>query len=261
MRHTFLDRYRDGTSLVHRLDPRLKLLATLAYVLATTSTPPGAWPALAVLAGLAFVVVALARIPLWEALKRSSIALPFAGIVAVSLPFTRGGEVLWAWQAGGLRLAVTDAGLVLFGTVVLKAWLSVMVSGLTVATTPFSDLLQAMRSLRVPGVLAQTISFMYRYLFVLVDEAMRLMTAREARSAGGGRTVAWRARVLGGMIGSLFIRSYERSERIYAAMVSRGYAGEMRTLTAFVWQRRDTWASVAWLAALAGVAVVGRMGW
>ena len=72
-----------------------------------------------------------------------------------------------------------------------------------------------------------TISFMYRYLFVLVDEAMRLQTARDARSVGAGRTLFWRAKVLGGMIGCLFIRSYERSERIYAAMLSRGYAGEV----------------------------------
>lgn len=260
MHHGFLDRHISGTSLVHRLDPRLKLLAVVAYVLAATSTPPGGWLVLAALAGLALVVVLLARIPLIEALKRSSIALPFAGIVAVSLPFTHAGRVLWAMPVGAFQLTITDAGLILFATVVAKSWLSVMISGLLVATTPFPDLLHAMRALRLPAVLAGTISFMYRYLFVLVDEAMRLMTAREARSVGTGRSVAWRARVLGGMIGSLFIRSYERSERVYAAMLSRGFAGEMRTLTTLAWQPRDTWASLAWLSALAGIVVVGRLG-
>ena len=161
---------------------------------------------------------------------------------------------------GGLlafTLTITDAGLVLFATVVVKAWLSVMVSGLLVATTPFPDLLKAMRSLHVPAVLTATISFMYRYLFVLVDEAMRLQTARTARSAGTGRTVWWRARVLGGMIGSLFIRSYERSERIYAAMLSRGFAGEIRTLTRLTWQASDTWVGLVWVAALAAIAALG----
>jgi cobalt/nickel transport system permease protein len=159
-----------------------------------------------------------------------------------------------------LRLTITDAGLILFATVVIKSWLSVMVSGLLVATTRFTDLLHALRALRVPAVLAHTISFMLRYLYVLVDEAMRLMTARESRSAGRGGTVAWRARVLGGMIGSLFIRSYARSERICASMVSRGFAGEMRTLTPLAWQPRDTWTALVWALVLTGLVIVGRLG-
>jgi cobalt/nickel transport system permease protein len=265
MRHSFLDRYRQGTSLIHHLDPRLKLLATLAFVLAVTTTPPGNWIAFALLAVLAIGAVLVADVPLVEGLKRSAVALPFAGMVAISLPFTQAGEVVWLWQpfsahSGvlGFTLTITDAGLVLFATVVVKAWLSVMVSGLLVVTTPFPDLLKAMRSLRIPSVLTATISFMYRYLFVLVDEAMRLQTARVARSVGTGRTVWWRARVLGGMIGSLFIRSYERSERIYAAMLSRGFAGEVRTFTRLTWQARDTWAGLVWVALLAAIAVLGR---
>jgi len=260
VRHDYLDRYRSGTSLVHNLDPRLKLLATLAYVLAATSAPPGAWPVLACLAGLALVAVWLAKIPLIEVLKRSSVALPFAGIVALSLPFTETGKVVWTSPVGCLLLTITDRGLILFATVLLKSWLSVMVSGLMVATTPFHDLLHAMRLLRVPAVLAGIISFMFRYLFVLVEEAQRMTTAREARSCGSGRSVAWQAQVLGGMIGSLFIRCYERSERIYAAMLSRGYAGEFRTLTTLTWQRRDSWVSFVWLLALCGVVVAGRLG-
>jgi cobalt/nickel transport system permease protein len=267
MRHSFLDRYREGTSLVHKLDPRLKLLATLAFVLVVTTTPPGDWIAFALLAALAIGVMRLAKVPLAEGLKHSAIALPFAGMVAISLPFTQAGQVLWSWQPFGFAqggpfgftLTITDVGLVLFATVVVKAWLSVIVSGLMVATTPFPDLLKAMRSLHVPAVLTSTISFMYRYLFVLVDEAMRLQTARAARSIGAGRTVWWRARVLGGMIGSLFIRSYERSERIYAAMLSRGFAGEVRTLTHLTWQAGDTRAGLVWVAVLAAIAVLGRM--
>jgi cobalt/nickel transport system permease protein len=259
MRHSSLDRYHQGDSLIHRLDPRLKLLATLAFVLAVTSTSPRDWLAFGLFAALAWGLVFVARLPLVDALKRSTLALPFAGMVAVSLPFTRGGEVVWSWQLWGWTLAVTDAGLFLFAAVVVKAWLSVTVSGLLVATTPFPDLLKAMRSLRVPAVLTATISFMVRYLFVLGDEATRLQTARQARSAGSGRSVWWRARVLGGMIGSLFIRSYERSEHIYAAMLSRGFAGEMRSLTQFAWQARDSWLGLAWGAVLAAIFLLGRM--
>jgi cobalt/nickel transport system permease protein len=267
MRHSFLDRYRQGTSLVHRLDPRLKLLATLAFVLAVTTIPAGAWLAFASLAALVVAATRVAEVPLVEGLKRSVIALPFAGMVAISLPFAAGGEVVWSWQPLGFdrdglldwTLTVTDEGLVLFAMVVVKAWLSIMASGLLVVSTPFPDLLKAMRSLHVPAVLTATISFMYRYLFVLVDEAMRLQTARAARSAGPGRAMWWRARVLGGMIGSLFIRSYERSERIFAAMLSRGFSGEVRTLTHLTWRARDTWVGLAWLVALAAIAALGRV--
>ncbi len=259
MRHSFLDRYRQGTSLVHRLDPRLKLLATLAFVLAATSTPSPAWPAFLLLAALALAAIRLAEIPLGEGLKRSAVALPFAGMVALSLPFTQAGEVVWSWQILGWTLTITDQGLILFAAILVKSWLSVLVSGLLVATTRFADLLAAMRCLRVPTILTATISFMYRYLFVLVDEAMRLQTAREARSAGSGRTVWWRTRVVGGMIGSLFIRSYERSERIYAAMLSRGFSGEVRTLTRLAWQVQDSWAGLAWAGTLIGIALVGQI--
>ena len=258
MRHSFLDRYREGTSPVHRLDPRLKLLATLAFVLAVTTTAPNGWLAFVLLAALALAVILLSQVPLKEVLKQSTVALPFALMVAISLPFTRGGEVLWSWQILGWTITVTDEGLILFTAVVLKAWLSVMLTGLLVMTTPFPELLKGMRSLRLPRALTATTSFMYRYLFVLVDEAMRLQTARQARSAGSGRTVWWRARVLGGMIGSLFIRSYERSERIYAAMLARGFAGEILTLTQPTWQARDSWIGLGWAAILIGITILGR---
>lgn len=259
MHHSFLDRYHQGTSLIHRLDPRLKLAATLAFVLAASTTPPQAWPAFVLLALLAVAIVLIAEVPLGEGLKHSAIVLPFAGMVAISLPFTQAGEVLWAWHPLGWDITLTDQGLRLFAVVLIKAWLSIMVSGLLVATTPFQDLLRAMRSLRVPAVLTTTISFMYRYLFVLTGEAMRLQTAREARSVGSGRTPCWRATVLGSMIGSLFIRSYERSERIYAAMLSRGFAGEIRTLTRLDWQNHDTWVGLAWATALASATILGRI--
>jgi cobalt/nickel transport system permease protein len=259
MRHSFLDRYRQGTSAIHRLDPRLKLLATLAFVLATTSTPPRAWLSFLLLAVLVLGVTLISRIPLTEALKHSAIALPFAGMVAVSLPFTRAGQVVWTWHPFGWNLVVTDEGLLLFAAVMIRAWLSVLVSELLVATTSFPDLLKAMRTLHVPVVLTAVISFMYRYLFVLVDEAMRLQTAREARSAGPGGSLLWRVRVLGCLIGSLFIRSYERSERIYAAMLSRGFVGEIRTLSHLTWQTRDSWAGAGWSTALIAIAILGRM--
>jgi cobalt/nickel transport system permease protein len=119
--------------------------------------------------------------------------------------------------------------------------------------------LHALRALHVPSVLTATMSFMVRYLYVLLEETSRLQTARAARSAGPGGSVAWRARVLGGMVGTLFIRSYERSERIYAAMLARGYAGEIQTLTRLEWQPRDSWTALAWGVALGAVLLLARL--
>lgn len=100
-------------------------------------------------------------------------------------------------------------------------------------TTPFHDMLDAMRELHVPRIFVAIIGFMYRYLAVLGDEAQRLIRARASRSAEpvdgrGGGSIAWRARVTGSMVGSLFLRTYERSERIYAAMQARGFEGTFR---------------------------------
>jgi cobalt/nickel transport system permease protein len=103
------------------------------------------------------------------------------------------------------------------------------------ASTSFPDLLIAMRAIKLPRLLVAVFGLMWRYLFVLADEVLRLMRARSARSGEleghkAGGTLTWRAKVTGGMAGNLFIRSFERGDRIYAAMAARGYDGEVRAL-------------------------------
>lgn len=257
MERVLNEQHLERTSLVHRLDPRLKLLATLAFVLTTTGIPPQGWMSFFMLGGLALGTIVAARIPLMQALRRSAIALPFVAMAAVSLLFVGGGRVLWACPFGW-SLAVTDEGLCRATSIMVRGWLSVLMGGVLVATTPFPDLIQAMRALHIPDVLIMTISFTYRYLFVLADEAMRMQTAREARSAGAGGTVWWRIQVLGRMIGTLFIRSYERSERIYVAMLSRGYTGQARALAPLTWTARDTRIALGWIVLL--ISAVG-LGW
>jgi cobalt/nickel transport system permease protein len=142
-------------------------------------------------------------------------------------------------------LSVSGPGLQLATTVIAKSWLSVQVALLLTYTTPFHDMLDAMRELHVPRIFVAIIGFMYRYLAVLGDEAQRLIRARASRSAEpedgrGGGSIAWRARVTGSMVGSLFLRTYERSERIYEAMQARGFEGtfrhmELRAVTTAEW--------------------------
>jgi len=139
----------------------------------------------------------------------------------------------------------------------------VQIALLLVAVTRFPDLIHALEHLRVPAILTTIIAFLYRYLFVLTDEVLRLLRARESRSAASagkrsGRGVVWRAKVAGNMAGQLFLRSYERSDRIYNAMLARGYAGQLRTLNPHELHRRDwAYAIVAFLFILA-MQFVGR---
>jgi cobalt/nickel transport system permease protein len=141
----------------------------------------------------------------------------------------------------------------------VRTLLAVQAAVILTATTRFPDLIWALGSLRLPRPLVATIAFMYRYLFVLVDESLRMLRARTSRSAvrrgRRGPSVRWQARVAGGMVGSLFLRSLERSERVYAAMVSRGYDGQLRSLQRFRMTAQD-WRALAVLAALAGAAVL-----
>jgi cobalt/nickel transport system permease protein len=191
------------------------------------------------------------------ALRRSFIALPFA-LAAVTLPFTVPGPAVA--HLGGWALSAE--GVVRFASIVLKSWISVQAAILLAAATPFADLLWAMRELRLPKPLVAIIGFMYRYLFVLGDEAQRLLRARAARSgvSGAGRRpgggLVWRGRVAGGMVGNLAMRSFERSERIYDAMVARGFRGEMLSLNAPSLTDLDRNALVVWVTFLALVTLL-----
>ncbi len=226
-----LDSYRPGRSRVHRLDPRVKLPLTLLFILSVALMPDRSWVAFGLSQGLLLLVTFLSGVGAGLVQRRSAVALPFT-LAALTVIFATPGHPLWTLP-GGL-LTVTDAGLWRFLSIVIRSYLSVQAAVLLAATTPFPDLLWAARALRVPRTLVAVSGFLYRYLFVLADEAQRLLRAREARSAApggrGGGSVVWRARVTGAMAGSLFIRSYERSERIYAAMLARGYDGEVRLL-------------------------------
>lgn len=225
-----LDRHIPRQSPVHGFDPRLKLLLALAAILGIALLPPGSFPALLVVWFVLVGMSVVARLGPWRLVRGSWIVLPFA-IVALPLLFTRPGDAIWAADLGPLRPAISGEGLRDALTIVLKSWLSVQVALLLTYSTTFSSLIEALRSLRLPAIMVGTISFMYRYLSVIGEEASRMNRARSARSAsagGRGGSLRWRARTTGAMVGALFIRSYERSERVYAAMLARGFDGTIR---------------------------------
>ena len=185
------DRYQSRESLIHRLDPRLKVVTTVLFIISNALLPDGAWPAFLLAWGFILLVNVLAGLASGYAFKRSFIALPFA-LVAVTIIFTLPGQPVFEVTLFTWNLVATAAGLIRFAGIVIRSWLSVQMAILLVASTQFPDLMHALRHLRLPHVLVAVISFTYRYLFVITDEAIRLMRAREARSArpsqgrGGG---------------------------------------------------------------------------
>ena len=258
MKHSFLDEYSNLDSFLHRLDPRVKFITTLAFILAVLVTPPlhlwvfGGYFAL--IAGL----LLLSKLPLLYVLKRSLVIVPFVLMVAIFIPFFKQGEVagsynLWLWE-----VTVTYDGLAILANVLIKAWLSILSLILLSSTTGFTSLLKGLEQLGMPRVMVMILSFMYRYIFVLVDEVMRLWQARASRNFGRGKRI-WQIKTVGDMIGTLFIRSYERGERVYSAMVSRGYDGKIRMLGSLRFRRADAYFGVTFLLALVSIGLTALL--
>lgn len=259
---SFLDRYLEGGSRLHRADARVKLGMALGFIFAVSSMPPGKWAAFAAMFALVWAGAAMSRIGLLRTLRRSLIAAPFI-LIALPTMFTRPGAELFQIDLSLFTLTATAAGLEFFLSVLVKSWMSVTAAVILTATTPPMRLLEALRALRLPAILVAIVMLMYRYLFVLADQAERMMRARASRSAGVGRgaggTIAWRAKSAGGMAGSLFVRTLDRSERIYMAMLARGYDGGLRRRDAPPIGRGGWAALAAALCAFAALAVAARL--
>lgn len=232
MAAAFLERYREADSALHRADPRVKLGATFGYVAAIAFTRTGDWGTLAALTAPLLGLALASRLGVWALARRAFIALPFAA-AAMPLLFTTPGDSLFSVPL--LGWTASREGAVLLGTIMARSWLAVAAGVLLVSATPVAELLRASRAFRVPPLLVSTLFFAYRYAFVIGDEAQRMLRARASRSATlvdhhAGGALRWRASVAGSMVGSLFARSLDRSDRIYAAMQARGYRGEVLLL-------------------------------
>ncbi|MHB8894076.1 MAG: cobalt ECF transporter T component CbiQ [Candidatus Geothermincolia bacterium] len=219
MKHDFIDRYSKLDSPVHERDARAKAIALFAIIIACVTTPPAAWFAFCIYAGLVVLITVASHVPFRYLLTRMLIVLPFILVVAVFVPFMHGGEpaARWGW------LTISQSGLLVLWNVAAKSLISVSCVILLTSTTPFNDLMRGFERLHVPAFFTTVTSFMYRYIFIIVDEAERMKRARDSRNYKG-RWI-WQAKVLGYMIASLFLRSQERAEHVYNAMCARGFDG------------------------------------
>lgn len=228
MKHSFLDQYSDGNSFLHRLDARTKFLFVLLFIISIALTPPGSWYVFTVYFVIMATLTLAARLPITYIFRRSLTVMPFVLMIAIFIPFFKSGEIagsynIWLWQ-----INVTYSGIQVLLNILVKAWLSILSLIWLTSTTKLTHLLYALERLHFPHILVIILSFMYRYIFVIVDEIMRMKQARDSRNFGGRKLL--QLRTMGNMIGTLFIRSYERSERVYIAMVARGFNGQVHVL-------------------------------
>jgi cobalt/nickel transport system permease protein len=196
-------------------DARVKLACLFGTVLTAVLLPPSEAGKVLLLALVALAWAIAGGISLRWTAARAVVLLPFVGLAALSLPQFREGHV----------------GVSVYGLVLLRALTSFLATAAFLGSTPEAEVLASLRAARLPVPVIETIQFALRYLRLLRDEAGRMLQARAARSAGAG-TLALRAEVTGGIVGSLFLRSLERSERVARAMEARGYRGDALLLGA-----------------------------
>jgi len=234
---------------MHRLAAEVKLAGLVAFVVVVACTPRHAVPVFVVDAGVLAAIVAVAQLPVGLVLSRLAVITPFV-LFALVIPFVAQGP-----RSEIAGFAVSTEGMWAAWNVVAKAVLGATAAIAVSATTSLADLLDGMARLHVPAVLVAIVSWMVRYVELVSTQLGRMRRAMTAR--GHDPRWLWQARPIASSVGVLVVRSYERGERVHAAMLARGFTGAM------VPSERPRAAAGAWVAGLAPamLATAGLLGW
>lgn len=224
-------------SLLENLDPRTKIISFLTIIVCMILTPITRIKDFGLYFLLILAISFLTRVTPGQILKRMCILIPFVLFIAIFVLFVKRGHVCCSLKIGYGKLDVTYEGAWTFLSIIVKSSLSILLLVIVSWTTAFPDFLSGLNQLRLPRLLVMLMSFMCRYLFVLFDEAKRLIRARSLRYFGSRHREQFR--VVGYMAGVLFIRTFERAERMYRAMILRGFRGEMRSINRFRFSALD----------------------
>jgi cobalt/nickel transport system permease protein len=241
----------DPGSPLHRLDPRAKIAGLVGVTLVAVSTPLAAWPVWGACALVLAGCATLARVPFGALWRRVRVVLPLVLSLGVLVPFVRPGG--WSVELG--VVTVHEAGLAVFAAVAAKTLIGTFSAALLGATTTFPAVLRGLEAMRVPRLLVLIAGFMYRYLFVLVAETGRMRSALLSR--GYRPRHALHAGAMGRVATAMFLRTYGRGERVYLAMLSRGYRGAMPQLSPLALGRADVAFVAAVLLAVVPLRVLG----
>lgn len=217
MRHVQLEQLARRANYLHSLDPRAKLPALSIFLAALGTVPRNGAAAFLGFACILLAGATLARLPFRFLFVRAAAVLPFSLTFAVI-----------SWISGDMQRAISLA---------VKSYLSAFAVLLLIATTPLPELLRGMASLYVPRILLTIMQFLYRYLFVVVEQAARMRLAAQCRGGGLYADRRWMFRRAAGVLSVLFARSYGRAEGIHYAMLARGFNGQLPVMAggAFRW--------------------------
>jgi cobalt/nickel transport system permease protein len=255
MHHIHIDRYAGLESPIHSLDPRVKLIAVLTFVFLVVLTPDGWFASFGVYALLVWTAVVASRVPIGYVLKRAFAIFPFALAVSMFVPFITPGRTVWGFSLDGFEARMTAEGLARFASLSLKALLSFFATITLVASTPFGELMKAAGALGLPAKMVVVLSFMYRFLFLIIDETSHMLLARHLRGGGGKSLI----RASGGIVGALLIRSMEHAETLSRAMILRGYTGQPISLRESRIDARDIALTTGFLGLAAAGLIMGRL--
>ena len=241
-----IDKYAGLSSPIHNWDPRAKLVSILCLIFAVVLIPDLkiAFVGLAI----ALILVFISKIPFSFILKqlRWVMLLIFPLFVLISLTYHQGDEIVRFHF-----LTVTSDGLRWASLISVRALAAVILIFPMIATLRFNTTVKALERLRIPNKLVQMIMFTYRYIFVFVAELQRIWRSLESRGFKAKMNI-YTIQTMGKVMGTHFVRSYDRAEHVYNAMSSRGYGDSLRTLDEFEMKTKD----VIKASLVVGVAVV-----
>ncbi len=212
MQHSYIDRYADLDSFIHRVDPRVKIITFFVFILFVVLTSETAYLSFLLYGMVLLILLFSSRIPFLFMFKKSLAVIPFVILIAIFIPFIK-----------------KEDGVILFWSILIKSYLSILSMILLTSSAKFSNLLKALEKLKLPRIFIMIISFMYRYSFLLIDQVQRMQRAKESRTFQK-KSPMYALKTLSNIVGVLFLRSYERGERVYLAMCSRLFQGEIKTI-------------------------------
>jgi cobalt/nickel transport system permease protein len=213
LKHSFPDKYSELSSLVHSFDSRLKIIFIFLAIIIIVSEKNGDLLNLGFYSIIITIFVFLSRVPIIYFLKRLAVVLPFLVFAALFYPLS------FVFESKGVDSRAVYGGL----SILIKSTLSVLLLLTLVSTVKFTILLSSLRSIGMPKIVCIIAALMYRYVFILWDEALRTTIARQSRTPG--QLKQNKLKVLSNQYAMVFIRSWERSKIVYNAMLSRGFSG------------------------------------
>ncbi|MFH1855653.1 MAG: cobalt ECF transporter T component CbiQ [Candidatus Omnitrophota bacterium] len=212
------------SSFMSGLDTRVKILSMLYFIFLLIIGDNAGYLNFCLFGIILLALAVLSKISYSVFIKRYLVVLPFLFIIIMLLPFFGEGKAVFSFNWKWIRVNITDEGLKTFLAVFIKSFMAVSCLIIISVTTSFPDVIKALKTLKVPLIIVTIFSFMYRYLYLMTDELKKMKMSVDARSFGKKKTAMLRA--LAFCVAAFFLKSYERSENIYRAMLSRNFDKE-----------------------------------